>query len=45
MEILNKLGIKIIGDFIVSPDYTHEDFEALEKFVKNNPIDLPLPAI
>jgi radical SAM superfamily enzyme YgiQ (UPF0313 family) len=45
MEILKNLGIKIIGDFIVSPDYTHEDFEALEKFVKNSPIDLPLPAI
>jgi len=45
MEILKKLEIKVIGDFIVSPDYTHEDFEALEFFVKNNPIDLPLPAI
>lgn len=45
MEILKNLGIKIIGDFIVSPDYTHEDFEALEKFVENSPIDLPLPAI
>ncbi|MCU0614230.1 MAG: B12-binding domain-containing radical SAM protein [Desulfobacterales bacterium] len=45
MEILKELEIKVIGDFIVSPDYTHEDFEALEFFVKNNPIDLPLPAI
>lgn len=45
MDILDNLGIKIIGDFIVSPDYTHEDFEALDKFVKNSPIDLPLPAI
>ena len=45
MEILKELEIKVIGDFIVSPDYTHEDFEALDLFVKNNPIDLPLPAI
>jgi hopanoid C-3 methylase len=45
MEILKNLEIKVIGDFIVSPDYTHEDFNALENFVKNNPIDLPLPAI
>lgn len=45
MEILKALEIKVIGDFIVSPDYTHEDFEALENFVKSNPIDLPLPAI
>ena len=45
LEILKEIGIKVIGDFIVSPDYTEEDFEALEVFVENNPIDLPLPAI
>ena len=45
LRILKEIGIKVIGDFIVSPDYTDEDFEALEAFVENNPIDLPLPAI
>ncbi len=45
LGILKEIGIKVIGDFIVSPDYTDEDFQALEAFVENNPIDLPLPAI
>ena len=45
LHILKEIGIKVIGDFIVSPDYTDEDFQALEAFVGNNPIDLPLPAI
>ncbi len=45
MEILKELGIRIIGDFIVSPDYRPEDFENLEAFVRQHPIDLPLPSI
>ncbi len=45
LKILGEIGIKVIGDFIVSTDYTDEDFEALETFVESNPIDLPLPAI
>ncbi|MGE0083813.1 MAG: radical SAM protein [Desulfococcaceae bacterium] len=45
MEFLKELGIRIIGDFIVSPDYTNEDFDALENFIENHPIDLPLPSI
>lgn len=45
MEILKDLGIRIIGDFIVSPDYTPADFEALERFVTDHAVDLPLPSI
>ncbi|QTA82338.1 Radical SAM domain-containing protein [Desulfonema limicola] len=45
MEILKKIGIRIIGDFIVSPDYTYEDFEQLNNFVNSHDIDLPLPSI
>jgi radical SAM superfamily enzyme YgiQ (UPF0313 family) len=45
MQILKDLGIQIIGDFIISPDYTPDDFIRLESFVKTHPIDLPLPAI
>jgi radical SAM superfamily enzyme YgiQ (UPF0313 family) len=45
MGILKDLGIRVIGDFIVDPDYTEADFEALERFVAANAIDLPLPAI
>ena len=45
MEILQELGIRIIGDFIVSPDYTEKDFTALERFVAAHAIDLPLPSV
>jgi radical SAM superfamily enzyme YgiQ (UPF0313 family) len=45
MDILKNLGIRVIGDFIVSPEYTEADFEALERFVASHAIDLPLPSI
>jgi radical SAM superfamily enzyme YgiQ (UPF0313 family) len=45
MEILKSLDVRVIGDFIVSPDYAEADFDRLEAFVADHPIDLPLPAI
>lgn len=42
IDILHELGITIVGDFIVSPDYGDDDFEALSRFVKKNRIDLPM---
>jgi radical SAM superfamily enzyme YgiQ (UPF0313 family) len=45
IDILKSFGIKIIGDFIVSPDYDDKDFHALENFVNSHAIDLPLPSI
>jgi len=45
MEILKDLGIRIIGDFIVSPEYSEADFEALDGFVSSHAIDLPIPSI
>jgi len=45
MAILKDLGIRIIGDFIISPDYSAADFDRLEQFVEANDIDLPLPSI
>lgn len=45
MTILKELGIRIVGDFIVSPEYTEADFDALQAFVDAHPIDVPLPAI
>ncbi|MCF8079911.1 MAG: B12-binding domain-containing radical SAM protein [Desulfobacterales bacterium] len=45
MEILKDLGIRIIGDFIVSPDYGEADFTRLYRFVQSHPIDLPIPSI
>ncbi|MCP4683509.1 MAG: radical SAM protein [Desulfobacterales bacterium] len=45
LEILKDLHIKVIGDFIISPDYGLEDFEKLEVFIASHPIDLPIPSI
>ena len=45
MEILKELGIRVIGDFIVSPEYSEADFEALDRFVSTHAIDLPIPSI
>jgi len=45
MGILKDLGIRVIGDFIVDPEYTEADFDALERFVASHAIDLPLPSI
>jgi len=42
---LKDLGIRIIGDFIIAPDYAAADFDRLEQFVETHDIDLPLPAI
>ena len=43
--IIKDLGIRVIGDFIVAPEYIEADFEALERFVASHAIDLPLPSI
>jgi radical SAM superfamily enzyme YgiQ (UPF0313 family) len=45
MEILKALGIRVIGDFIVSPEYSEADFKALDGFVSSHAIDLPIPSI
>lgn len=42
IRILRDMGITIVGDFIVSPDYGHEDFDNLLGFLEKNPIDLPI---
>jgi radical SAM superfamily enzyme YgiQ (UPF0313 family) len=40
--ILRALGITIVGDFIVSPEYEHADFDRLQRYLEENPIDLPI---
>jgi radical SAM superfamily enzyme YgiQ (UPF0313 family) len=45
MEILKELDIRVIGDFIVSPEYSEADFKALDGFVSSHAIDLPIPSI
>jgi radical SAM superfamily enzyme YgiQ (UPF0313 family) len=42
IAILHDLGITIVGDFIVSPDYDDARFELLEQYVLQRHIDLPI---
>lgn len=42
ITILHDLGITIVGDFIVSPDYDDARFDALENYVNGRGIDLPI---
>ncbi|MFH0727364.1 MAG: radical SAM protein [Pseudomonadota bacterium] len=45
IEILKKLGIQIVGDFIISPDFGEEEFQNLSDFVDQSGIDVPIPAV
>jgi radical SAM superfamily enzyme YgiQ (UPF0313 family) len=42
ITILHDLGITIVGDFIVSPDYDEARFDALESYVTKRRIELPI---
>ncbi len=42
IEILHELGINIVGDFIVSPNYREADFDRLARYVADAAIDLPI---
>ena len=42
IEILHTLGITIVGDFIVSPDYSEKQFDQLDDFVQKHAIELPM---
>ena len=45
IEILHQLGLTIVGDFIISPDYTEKQFDQLGNFVREQEIDLPMHTI
>lgn len=42
ISILNDLGITIVGDFIISPDYDESDFERLDTYLGERQVDLPM---
>ncbi|MDO3379838.1 B12-binding domain-containing radical SAM protein [Geoalkalibacter halelectricus] len=42
VAILHEIGITIVGDYIVSPDYDERDFDQLERYLSDNPVDLPI---
>lgn len=45
LQILNQLGITVVGDFIVDPDYDDDDFDQLERYITSHQIDLPMLTI
>lgn len=45
LQSLKQTGLKVIGDFIVSPDYGRGEFRALEDFIQTHEIELPVPSI
>ncbi len=45
INILHDLGITIVGDFIVSPDYAEKQFDELGEYITGNNIDLPMLTI
>ncbi len=42
IAILHGLGIRIVGDFILSPEAEELDFAALTRYLGEHPIDLPM---
>ncbi|MBE0583966.1 MAG: cobalamin B12-binding domain-containing protein [Desulfofustis sp.] len=42
IALLGELGITIVGDFIISPDYDEQDFERLTTYLATRSIDLPM---
>jgi radical SAM superfamily enzyme YgiQ (UPF0313 family) len=42
IAILHDLGIRIVGDFILSPEAEEGDFAALGRYLDEHPIDLPM---
>ena len=45
IELLHKLDMLIVGDFIVPPDYTEQEFADLEQFIVKNAIQLPVLSV
>jgi radical SAM superfamily enzyme YgiQ (UPF0313 family) len=45
IELLHEMGMLIVGDFIVSPDYTEEDFAHLERFIVERGIQIPVLSV
>lgn len=45
IELLHELNLLIVGDFIVPPDYTEDDFAELEQFIVANGIQVPVLSV
>ncbi|MCA1797154.1 MAG: B12-binding domain-containing radical SAM protein [Geobacteraceae bacterium] len=45
IEILHRLGITIVGDFIINPDYNEAQFDQVGAFAHEQGIELPMYSI
>lgn len=45
IRLFHDIGLTIVGDFIVSHDYTPDDFDSLEDFIMENSVDLPMLSV
>jgi hopanoid C-3 methylase len=43
--LFHDIGLTVVGDFIVRHDYTPDDFNALEDFILENSVDLPMLSV
>ncbi|PLY06955.1 MAG: B12-binding domain-containing radical SAM protein [Desulfuromonas sp.] len=42
VKILGELGVTVIGDFIIDPGFDEQQFDDLERYLDENPVDLPM---
>ncbi|WP_027389435.1 B12-binding domain-containing radical SAM protein [Chrysiogenes arsenatis] len=42
IDMLHEIGITIVGDFILSPEYSDAHFDRLEQYLAQHPVDLPI---
>ena len=45
IALLHELNMLIVGDFIVPPDYTRQEFAHLERFIVKNAIQVPVLSV
>ena len=45
IRLFHDIGLTVVGDFIVGHDYTPDDFNALEDFILENSVDLPMLSV
>ena len=45
LSILHEIGLLIVGDFIIAPDYGEEDFRTVEEFIRQSGIQIPVLSI
>jgi len=42
IRILREMGVTIVGDFIIDPDFDEQQFDDLARYLEENPVDLPM---